>query len=37
MRKRIWIILTVVALLLVAAVPAFTDAPNFGPAIYADG
>lgn len=37
MRKRIWIILTVVALLLVAAVPAFADAPNFGPAIYADG
>lgn len=37
MNKRIWGLVFVVALLIVAAVPAFAAGPNFGPAIYADG
>jgi hypothetical protein len=36
MNKRIIVVLTVVALLLAAAIPVFADAPNFGAAIYAD-
>jgi hypothetical protein len=36
MNKRMIIVLTVVALLLAAAIPVFADSPNFGPAIYAD-
>lgn len=37
MNKKVWAFLFVIALLVVAAVPAFADAPNFGEAIYADG
>lgn len=37
MRKKSLALLFVVALLLVAVVPAFAAGPNFGPAIYADG
>ena len=36
MKKTYWILFLVIALLIVAAVPAFADAPNFGEAIYAD-
>ena len=37
MKKTYWILFFVVALLIVAAVPAFAAGPNFGEAIYADG
>ena len=37
MNKKVWAFLFVIALLVIAAVPAFADAPNFGEAIYADG
>jgi hypothetical protein len=36
MKKKIFALAFIVALLVVAAVPAFAAGPNFGPAIYAD-
>jgi hypothetical protein len=36
MKKRLLVLMLVVALLVVAAVPAFAAGPNFGPAIFAD-
>src|SRR5690606_25597210 len=35
-KKRI-VVFAMLLLLLAAALPAFADAPNFGPAIFADG
>lgn len=37
MRKTLFALLFVAALLIVAVVPTFAAGPNFGPAIYADG
>lgn len=37
MRKKLFALLFVAALLIVAVVPTFAAGPNFGPAIYADG
>ena len=37
MNKIVWAFVLVLALLVVAAVPTFADAPFFGEAIYADG
>lgn len=37
MRKTFFALLLVIALLVIAAIPAFAAGPNFGPAIYADG
>jgi hypothetical protein len=36
MKKKLLALVCAVVLLVVAAVPAFAGAPNFGPAIYAD-
>lgn len=36
MKKKIMALLFVAALLIVGVVPAFADAPNFGPAVFAD-
>lgn len=37
MKKKIFALTFVIALLIVSVVPAFASAPNFGEAIYADG
>lgn len=37
MNKKRIVVFAMLLLLLAAALPAFADAPNFGPAIYADG
>ncbi len=36
MRKKVLALVLVLVLLLIATVPAFAAAPNFGPALYAD-
>ena len=36
MKKKILALTFLAALLIIAVVPAFADAPNFGPAIFAD-
>jgi hypothetical protein len=37
MNRKLVVVAVMVLVLLAAALPAFADAPNFGPAIYADG
>jgi hypothetical protein len=37
MSRKVTMILSVLALSLMVAVPAFAEGPSFGPAIYADG
>lgn len=36
MKKKIFAFMLVMALLIIAAIPAFADGPNFGAAIFAD-
>jgi hypothetical protein len=37
MKKKLLALTIAMTLLIVTAIPAFADGPNFGPAIYADG